>query len=101
MSRNHVCAIRLLVTALAIVPAAATVVVPVGGCVGLNTSFCPGFIESFVGSPGTFITGKTLDAATAEFSGLLAAAVFLNSNGTTLDFYYQFKNDASSTKAIN
>jgi len=99
MLRTHYLIILMSIFALALAPAGAAVLAP-GDCVGLNNITCPGFVESFTGSPGTFITGKTVDILNGGFNGPLASAVFLNPNGTTLDFYYQFTNNVSSTQTI-
>src|SRR3954447_26613115 len=89
----------LLAVALSLVPASAAPLA-LGACIGLNTLACPGFIPSFSGSPGTFLVGTTVDFSSGGLDGPLAAAVFLNPNGTTLDFYYQFKNNLTSTQTI-
>ena len=50
--------------------------------------------------PGTFVTGKTENIASTNYSGIFRTAVYRNSS-SLLDFYYQFSNNLSSTGAIN
>lgn len=67
-------------------------------CVGANVPACPGFIENFTGSPGTFVNGLTQTGTYGfVFDVTLTTAVFRNPNGVTLDFYYQFRNASAAT----
>ncbi|MFN0104344.1 MAG: PEP-CTERM sorting domain-containing protein [Bryobacteraceae bacterium] len=71
-------------------------------CVGGS---CGGTLDIFSNLPGTLlnsnsVTFTALDAqSVAKYSGVLRSAVYRNA-GNTLDFYYQFLNDAGSVDAV-
>jgi hypothetical protein len=87
--------LTLLSVALICLPANATALLP-------GTTVVP---SSFAGSPGTLEATHTATFVSTlgptDFSGTVTEAVYLDSiTGTTLDFVYQFSNNAGSTRPI-
>ncbi len=78
-----------------------------GNCVGQSTVSCPGTLDIFSGSAGTFLAGVTAPMTGVNaggsptlYTGVLTSAVYRNGGGT-LDFYYQFANASSSLDSIS
>jgi hypothetical protein len=88
-----------LLTVVGLVLAAATapatiLSVPGQGCVGEGTPYCPGTLEMFSGSPGTFLAGAVAQISgdfgpfNVPSAGTITSAVFRHANGE-LGYYYQ------------
>lgn len=85
-----------LLTALATVSAQAILLVP-GGRVGRGTVEAPGVLTIFTDTNLTLMasTSSPVNGASGTVSGTLRSSVYMNSGGT-LDFYYQYTNNADS-----
>jgi len=74
----------------------------VGNCVG---GLCSGTLDVFSNSPGSILDSNSLAFTAydgnnvAKYNGTLRTAVYRNSNNT-LDFYFQFSNNSSSTDSV-
>jgi len=87
--------LMMLTLALISSPASATALLP-------GTSVVA---SAFVGSPGTLVTSATQTFTStlgaSDFSGTVTEAVYRDSvTGNTMDFVYQFSNNAGSVKPI-
>ncbi len=93
---------KTLLAAVAVMAVAstanATLLAP-GGSVGDGTAQSPGTLSVFGDALGTPLAQVSTPVATPTYSGTLTSAVFTNPGGT-LDFLYQFSNDANSSDGI-
>ena len=80
-------------------PLSATTISP-GQCAG--PAPCTVALDTWatISNLGTFVTGKTENIASTDYSGIFRTAVYRNSS-SVLDFYDQFTSNLSSTGAIN
>ncbi|MBC8108000.1 MAG: PEP-CTERM sorting domain-containing protein [Anaerolineae bacterium] len=86
------------VTVLALTAAANATLLAPGSSVGDGVPSSPGSLSVFSDTPA-LVTQVSTPVATPTYSGTLTSAVFTNAGGT-LDFYYQFTNNASSSDGI-
>lgn len=84
---------------LAMVSSASATLLAPGGSVGDNTPQSPGTLSIFSDALGTPLAQVSTPVATPTYSGTLTSAVFTNPGGT-LDFLYQFTNNANSSDGI-
>ena len=78
------------------VPLSSAAPLNVGGSTSSFDVFSSASVNAY---SGTFVAGGTTNASSTLWSGVLSSAVFRNSSGT-LDFLYQFSNNATSSQVI-
>ncbi|CAN5333780.1 hypothetical protein BH09PLA1_BH09PLA1_37740 [soil metagenome] len=86
------------VAVLAMTTAAQATLLAPGASVGDGVPTSPGSLGVFADTP-VLLSQVSTPVATPTYSGTLTSAVYTNAGGT-LDFYYQFTNNANSSDGI-